>query len=442
MKENRLRKIVLGLITFTAAILFFNIDADAACHYNAYINVNGKQFTISFNTEYADTSSISAFPTIYLSLTISPTPSEEFKNITVYNASQPSVHDFGSDGRAFSYTLNVNEWKSSFFSESDSKKCGNIYYYYDKDTINGDENVSIYFTADKSYVDRFGYVEIQGNGDNGYYDSSTEQNNDCDDENIEKARKEYNNIRKTMVKEYESMKKTVQAQTDLEELRKLESEYLGSDGKVFQLGNQAREDIQKLITEWPCDLPQSTVEGWMEALTTNISSETKKINRAFEKKLNELARADQTHTSEEKQEYKQELKRNVNDTQEAVERIRVAAEEFLTQLDKGSAISESCSGILSPSFVDLIEEILGYIRIIVPILVIVLGTLDFTKAVFAEEKDELSKATSKFTKRCIMAVVVFFVPTILSFLVKTYNSVVKNIDNIPPLTEVKDCLRK
>ena len=60
-----------------------------------------------------------------------------------------------------------------------------------------------------------------------------------------------------------------------------------------------------------------------------------------------------------------------------------------------------------------IELGLQYIRVIVPILIIVLGMLDFSKAVFAGKEDNMRKAQSTFIKRLIAGVLVFFVPVLV-----------------------------
>ena len=60
-----------------------------------------------------------------------------------------------------------------------------------------------------------------------------------------------------------------------------------------------------------------------------------------------------------------------------------------------------------------IETGLQYIRVIVPILIIVLGMLDFSKAVFAGKEDNMKKAQSTFIKRLIAGVLVFFVPVLV-----------------------------
>ena len=61
----------------------------------------------------------------------------------------------------------------------------------------------------------------------------------------------------------------------------------------------------------------------------------------------------------------------------------------------------------------LIDSILDYVRIIVPILIILLGSLDFAKAVVAGKEDEMRKAQSTFIKRLIIGVCVFFVPILV-----------------------------
>jgi len=54
------------------------------------------------------------------------------------------------------------------------------------------------------------------------------------------------------------------------------------------------------------------------------------------------------------------------------------------------------------------------IQIGIPILLIVFGSIDLGKAVMANDDKEIKGATGKLIKRAIAAVVVFFVPTIVS----------------------------
>ena len=65
----------------------------------------------------------------------------------------------------------------------------------------------------------------------------------------------------------------------------------------------------------------------------------------------------------------------------------------------------------------LIRALINIIKIGVPILMILMGTIDFGKAVIGDEK-ELSKAVKKFTSRCLGGVGVFFIVFLVQFLLK------------------------
>lgn len=66
----------------------------------------------------------------------------------------------------------------------------------------------------------------------------------------------------------------------------------------------------------------------------------------------------------------------------------------------------------------MINEMLTYIRIIVPILIILLGTIDFAKAVMGGKEDVMKKAQSDFVKRIIAGVAVFLVPTLVDIIMQ------------------------
>ena len=62
----------------------------------------------------------------------------------------------------------------------------------------------------------------------------------------------------------------------------------------------------------------------------------------------------------------------------------------------------------------LVNQVLTYVRIIVPILIILLGSLDFAKAVLAGKEDEMKKAQKTFVMRLIAGVAVFLSPIIVN----------------------------
>lgn len=66
-------------------------------------------------------------------------------------------------------------------------------------------------------------------------------------------------------------------------------------------------------------------------------------------------------------------------------------------------------------------QIVGYallvFKIVIPLLLIIFGMIDLGKAVIASKEDEIKKATGSLVRRAIAAVIIFLLPTIVSFLV-------------------------
>ena len=71
----------------------------------------------------------------------------------------------------------------------------------------------------------------------------------------------------------------------------------------------------------------------------------------------------------------------------------------------------------------LINEILQYPKIIVPILVIGLGTLDLVKAVLAGKEDDMRKAQKTFVKRLLIGVTFFLLPVLINIIMWLANVV-------------------
>lgn len=81
----------------------------------------------------------------------------------------------------------------------------------------------------------------------------------------------------------------------------------------------------------------------------------------------------------------------------------------------GSKTDNSCNGIFTPEALDIIDEVLGYFRILAPVVLILMIAVDFASAVIGSDgkDDAMRKAISRSTKRAIAAVLVFLVPTIV-----------------------------
>lgn len=67
-----------------------------------------------------------------------------------------------------------------------------------------------------------------------------------------------------------------------------------------------------------------------------------------------------------------------------------------------------------------IWQIVGYVllvfKIAIPVLLILFGIIDLGKAVIASKEDEIKKATGSLVRRAIAAVVIFLLPTIITFI--------------------------
>lgn len=92
-----------------------------------------------------------------------------------------------------------------------------------------------------------------------------------------------------------------------------------------------------------------------------------------------------------------------------------------TEIDIDYTTNVTCDELFDASIKKIINDILGYVRIIVPILVITLGTLDFAKAVMASKEDEMKKAQKTFIKRVVIGVAFFFTPAIVNVLMDLAN---------------------
>lgn len=82
--------------------------------------------------------------------------------------------------------------------------------------------------------------------------------------------------------------------------------------------------------------------------------------------------------------------------------------------------------IFTPSLRKIINEIMSFIRIGVPLLLIVLLGVDFAKATFSGDEKAISKSKSNAVKRIVIAIIIFFVPAILNLLFDVANKVWEN----------------
>jgi len=68
-----------------------------------------------------------------------------------------------------------------------------------------------------------------------------------------------------------------------------------------------------------------------------------------------------------------------------------------------------------------IFKIIGIVKFAVPALLILLGILDFIKAIASDSEDEIKKAGTRFVKRLIAAALIFIIPLILQFVLGLFS---------------------
>ena len=82
-------------------------------------------------------------------------------------------------------------------------------------------------------------------------------------------------------------------------------------------------------------------------------------------------------------------------------------------LDLFQTMADACGGILP--VVQLIRKgVFPIIQIGIPILLILMGTIDLGKAVLSNDDKEIKGSTTKLIKRAIAALAVFFISTLVT----------------------------
>lgn len=101
------------------------------------------------------------------------------------------------------------------------------------------------------------------------------------------------------------------------------------------------------------------------------------------------------------------------------------SQEYDGELDSifDSENIDNCKDLIDEDIRKIINDILNYIKILVPILLVGFGIFDFTKAVFSNSDGDMSKHKKKFFMRIVAAVIVFLVPTLVNLLLTLANEV-------------------
>ena len=109
-----------------------------------------------------------------------------------------------------------------------------------------------------------------------------------------------------------------------------------------------------------------------------------------------------------------------------------------------AADSTLCEGILVPNVLfNVVSTVITGIKIVVPILLIIWGMLDFAKSVIAKKEDDIKKYQKAFVSRLISALVVFLIIFVVQLAVNLVSGVEDsaNPDGIT-VSDIWSCSKK
>lgn len=106
-------------------------------------------------------------------------------------------------------------------------------------------------------------------------------------------------------------------------------------------------------------------------------------------------------------------------------------------LNRSGNTKVSCGNVtgIPKKIPEITSLIFNIIQIIVPIILVVIGSIDFLKGVTAQKEEEIKKGQQIFIKRLITAAIIFFVVVFVKLLV----SVISNSTNSQNIVDCIDC---
>lgn len=79
--------------------------------------------------------------------------------------------------------------------------------------------------------------------------------------------------------------------------------------------------------------------------------------------------------------------------------------------------------------------VITIIKIVIPLILIIFGTIDYGKAIIASDEKAIKTATNMLMKRAIAGVVIFFIPA----LIKALFGLVYNVNDLGNDSDFKKC---
>lgn len=111
---------------------------------------------------------------------------------------------------------------------------------------------------------------------------------------------------------------------------------------------------------------------------------------------------------------------NNNDKPTTPETPETPSDEGNNKKDDKLDLDHFCQGKIQGVFTAL-GWIFFIIKILIPIILVIFGTIDLSKAVIASKDDEIKKSVKTLLIRVVAGIIIFFIPTILNMIVKMFD---------------------
>ena len=99
---------------------------------------------------------------------------------------------------------------------------------------------------------------------------------------------------------------------------------------------------------------------------------------------------------------------------------------FFMSTSKIFAVTEkvNCGNItnIPKKIPELTNKAIVIVQVIIPVILVIMGSIDFYKSLTSQKEDEIKKGQQIFIKRLIMALLIFFVIAIVKFFVSIFAS--------------------
>ncbi len=355
MKKKEILYLALLILIFPAMVKAANTTCEykGSYSYEQYGGVKSEDVTI--NCTFYDTGGYSCYASTSKSQQI-------ISNWSTAASGFKAKDYFEQNNTCFPYMVFLD--KGSLF---------NRYEIYGADTYETASSISIDLTTKST-----GYFS-------GIMSISSPDERDAAEEMYEK------------IDTYTAFLQKMKTDEDPWELNKcLDSEgHLDSNSVMYDVCKTRLQQFYEDINTWQSEINEAINSGLIDANNKSVQEFNKAVQNA-RSKVNET-------TDKIIQEQHEKENNNENNSTNKNEEYETAD------------LSQFCEEVRVQNSLKFLGYLLMIVKIVVPLLLIIFGVIDYAKAVVASDDKALKSSTSSFVTRIAAGVIIFLLPTIINF---------------------------